>query len=760
MAVPKIPGVTTSVIDKTSSEVSLVGGRVPFIALFSKYGKGFRYCTTPKELKYYHGAIDVNKYGLGMEFAADAFQYTGKVLTYRLVSPDATYANYCISVDKSKFAPTAYDQLADEALANTASSKIVKVSTFESINSKDEYIASIDAISNDNANNNKIAFSILAQAPGVGYNDLFCTFSPAVDYEKLDSNREGETNYKFNFVRSSIFENNTTGEVKALGDSFVFSLIDQDISTGKIITDMYNGDELFVNQISKLRNDFLTFAIDTDQEDGSSLIREEMRKYATIDELLTEMGQKNRLLIIDGGKKYEIMCNADIVAQSDGTLKTVYALSRVVKNDNFYYNEADNVQYISFVDTAGTTRYALLKWVPTEVGATTYTLGYEVVSTKPGTVDEVIPSTRYVDGTNAYYQISINPAGELVYSQVGFLRWYIYNYLLNHNIKLESGMDDNPANGNSLFNSAGYLYLPSGSIVNCKARDIIRTFFDENQEIREVLYPRYDFDYIPDWSNNVDVINSILSFGDSIGISMPLVSLPALAYNIGTNTNNEKAADADLELRNSLISLSTYNAMLYGSQINKYHISNNNGQRLRMPMSYYAMMAHLRIDRDFSITEPVANMIKGTLLGSSKKNLAYSPTSQRIELLRNVQVNAVIDEPDGLYIIDQLTMYKKASKLSRGNVVKVLHRMRKDLPKLLKDLIQSKETSNVIDVALERTYTYLNKYRVSPENFADGIFSTINVNAVYNPDTYTLRLGVTVNPIGTIEVIDIPIIVI
>jgi aspartate carbamoyltransferase regulatory subunit len=199
---------------------------------------------------------------------------------------------------------------------------------------------------------------------------------------------------------------------------------------------------------------------------------------------------------------------------------------------------------------------------------------------------------------------------------------------------------------------------------------------------------------------------------------------------------------------------------LYGSQINKYHISNNNGQRLRMPMSYYAMMAHLRIDRDYSITEPVANMIKGTLLGSSKKNLAYAPTSQRIELLRNVQINAVIDEPDGLYIIDQLTMYKKASKLSRGIVVKVLHRMRKDLPKLLKDLIQSKETSNVIDIAIERTYKYLNKYLVSPENYADGIFRTVNVNAIYNPDTYTLRLGVTVNPIGTIEIIDIPIIVI
>ncbi len=759
MASPKIPGVTTSVIDQTSTEVSLIGGRVPFIALFSKYGKGFRYCTTPKELKYYHGAIDVNKYGLGMEYAADAFQYTNKVLTYRLVSPDAAYSNYCISVDKTKFAPSAYDQLADEALANSVPSKIVKVSTFEGINSKDEYITTIDGIMNDTANNDKVSFSILAQAPGVGYNDLFCTFSPALDYEKLDSNREGETNYKFNFVRSNIFENNINGDVKALGDSFTFSLIDQDGTTGKILTDMYNGDELFVNQITRLRNDFLTFAIDTDPEDGSSLIREEMRKYASIDDLLISQGQKNRLILLDAGKKYEIQCNADVVAQSDGSLKTVYTLSRLVKPDSFYYQESDNVQYISYVDSAGTTRYALLKWVPTSVGATTYTLGYDVVSTKPGTVDEVIPAIRYVDGSNAYYQISIDVNGVLVYNQVGFLRWYIYNYLLNHNIKLESGTDDNPASGSSLFNSAGYLSLPSSS-VNCKASTIINTFFTSTPEIREVMYPKYDFDYVPDWSNNVDCINTILSFGDSIGISMPLVSMPAIGYNIGTNSDNDKAADADLELRNSLISLSTYNAMLYGSQINKYHISNNNGQRLRMPMSYYAMMAHLRIDRDYSITEPVANMIKGTLLGTSKKNLAYSPSSERIEKLRNVQINAVIDEPDGLYIIDQLTMYKKASKLSRGNVVKVLHRMRKDLPKLLKDLIQSKETSNVVDVALERTYTYLNKYLVSPENYADGIFRTVNVNAVYNQDTYTLRLGITVNPIGTIEIIDIPIIVI
>lgn len=765
MGIPNIPSVTTSVIDQTSTEVSLVGGRVPFIPLFSKFGKGFRYCTTPKELKFYHGAIDVNRYGLGMEYANDAFQYTNSVLTYRLISPDAAFANYCISVDKTHYNPEVYNQIVDEALPDTNVNKRIKVSTFEKVNSKDEYIAHIDTNYKDTGNNKKIAFSILAQAQGQGYNDLFTTFGPAVDYEKLDANREGETNYKFNFIRANIFED-SSGIVKSMGDSFVFSLIDQDADTGRIITDMYSGEELFVNQISKLKNEFLTFAVDIDTDDdlASTTIREEMRKYATIDKLLAAKSQPNRLILIDDitGLKYEIQCSGQIVAQSNGTTKMVYKASRVVKPSNFPYNSSDFIQYIRYTtSTSSVDLYAELKWVldPTDPTGTNYVLGY-VNCANPNPTG-TIPTVRYLDGDNAYYQVSIDTDGILQFEQVGFLRWYVYNYLLTHNIRLESGSDDDDNSGAnlSLFNSAGYLYLPTNA-TDCKARDIVTKFFNETTEIREVLYPRYDFDYVPDWTNNIDVINAIVNFGDSIGITMPLVSLPPYGYNIGTNTDNDKAAAFDLDLRNSLVSNSSYNTMLYGSQVNKMHISNNDGRRLRMPISYYAMMAHLRIDRDYSITEPVANMIKGTLMGTSRKNLAYAPSSEKIEKLRNVQINAVIDEPDGLYIIDQLTMYKKASKLSRGNVVKVLHRMRKDLPKILKDLIQSKETAGIIDIALERTYTYLNKYVVTPENYKNGIFRTINVSATYNSDTYTLRLGVTVNPIGTIEIIDIPIIVI
>jgi hypothetical protein len=756
MGIPQIPGVSTSVIDRSSTEVSLKGGRVPYLVGFSKFGNGTRYYTTPKELEYYLGKVDTNKYGLAMEYAKDAFMVTDKVMFTRLVSPLAAYSNYCISIDALKREPAPYNQIIDEALSNTDINKVIKTNTFSGINTKDEFRMEIDNNYNDTSNNKKISFSILAQAPGVGYNDLFSTFSPAIDYEKLDANREGETNYKFNFIRSEIFEDSSS-IVKSLGSPFVFSLIDQDEDTGKIISDMYNGEELFINAVTKIKNSFLTYAIDTDDDYDISEIRTEMRKYATIDKLNEKMGQSGRLLFTIDGKKYEITCTASIVAQADGTQKMVFQPKKTIKPDSMPMNQMN--QYITFMDNSATQQFAKLKW---SIDATTGVagIGYDIVANPDTTGTITIPSVRYLDGDDAYYQISINTDGEVVFNQVGFLRWYVYNYLLTHNIRMISGSDDtSTTEKDAMFNSAGYLKLPYYT-TECKARDLLVEHFNTNTELREVLYPKWDFDYVPDWTCNVDVGNAIMQFGDSIGLTMPLVSLPPLTYNIGTNSDNDKAALADAEVRNSVLAQSTYNTMLTGSQINKMHISNSTGQRLRMPASYYHMLAHLAIDRDYSITEPVANMIKGILRGASKINLAYSPTSEKIEVLRKLQINSIIDEPDGTYFIDQLTAYKKASKLSRANVVKVIHRMRKDLPKLLKDLVQSKETSDVIATALNRAYEYLGKYLVSPENYKDGIFRTINVQAVYNADTYTLRLGVTVNPIGTIEIIDIPIIVI
>jgi hypothetical protein len=177
-----------------------------------------------------------------------------------------------------------------------------------------------------------------------------------------------------------------------------------------------------------------------------------------------------------------------------------------------------------------------------------------------------------------------------------------------------------------------------------------------------------------------------------------------------------------------------------------------------MPTSYYALAAHLRIDEAYSITEPVANIEKG-LLDSYYINLLYEPTSKEIEDLRMSQINAIIVE-DETYIIDQLTAYKKSSKLSRGNIVKTLHRIRKDLPKVLKTFLQLKATKKIISEAIFKTQIYMEQWLVTDENQKHGLFETIDISGVFNKETNRLRISITVNPVGTIEIIDIPIIVV
>jgi hypothetical protein len=305
------------------------------------------------------------------------------------------------------------------------------------------------------------------------------------------------------------------------------------------------------------------------------------------------------------------------------------------------------------------------------------------------------------------------------------------------------------------LNPKGTLNFGTSTENQQSAKELLVNFYNNNKDLREVLYPKYDFDYIPDWTEDIMVQQSIINLADDIGLTMPIISCPH-TYNPKIVTKD--LHKYDLSMRREHLYYPSYNSMLYSGQMNKTHTTPK-GSKIYMPFSYYAMCAHLRVDNNYSITEPVANIEKG-IFETDNLNLTYAPTSLEIEALRNVQINTAIVEPDGTYIIDQLTMYRKGSKLSRGNIVKVLHRIRKDLPKVLKSLIQLKETKDIRDTAIRRAETELAKWKVTTENYTNGIFSEVSVKGTYDSSTYKLRLSITVKPIGTIESIDIPIIVV
>jgi hypothetical protein len=287
-------------------------------------------------------------------------------------------------------------------------------------------------------------------------------------------------------------------------------------------------------------------------------------------------------------------------------------------------------------------------------------------------------------------------------------------------------------------------YVP-GSLDSQDAKQLLVDFYNNDETIHEVLYPELDFDYVPEWTGDIDVMNAIVQFADEIGFTMPIIALP-----------RQNAAEKDYTMRVEEVYLSSYNTALYSGQWNDNHYQEKMGSRISVSPSYYAMLNHLLTDEQISITEPMANIVKGQLPVAGAK-LSYIAKSADIERLRGVQVNTIIKEIDGIYFIDQLTAYKSASKLSRINVVKVIHRMRKDLPKLLKDLLQRKALESIILSAKTRTEKYMNRWLVTENNTIDGIFTEINVTPFFVEEELKLIVSIAVRPIGTIEKIEVPI---
>jgi hypothetical protein len=170
---------------------------------------------------------------------------------------------------------------------------------------------------------------------------------------------------------------------------------------------------------------------------------------------------------------------------------------------------------------------------------------------------------------------------------------------------------------------------------------------------------------------------------------------------------------------------------------------------------YHALHSHLTVDRQYSITEPVAGIVKGTI--ESLKGLAYKPSITDIEAMLDVELNPIISEPDGTYFISQFAAYKKLSILKRLNVIKTIHHIKKYLPPRLKSLLQQKMTDYVLTVAKTIVNQFLESY--SNEKSADYIFSTVSSTISYNRERSEMYINISVKPLGVIEYINVSLIV-
>jgi len=603
--------------------------------------------------------------------------------------------------------------------------------------------------------------ALIAKAQGIGYNDLLVQFIPAYDLERQFTDEEGDIKYKFNFLKATIFEQIAPGK-RTVSNEFTVSLLDKDPVSEMPIVHPITGENLYINNRFAASNEYLEYYL------NESLLPD-LYKEINIDALTANaLGEEgaNRLVLVN-----------------HITDPNTYEYTRRPKNIEWFVNKNGDFE-MRAVSIEGKDKLYTYYRNPNTGLREVYALRMEnghLQIYQEGTTGNVIEDL-YVDGHDSFYKVIIinnpeydpisnptdpaydpnNPSFDPNYDpttpfytmkkqKYENIRQRLYDNLIGGSAtavwQMQNGSDgDNLVSDGRL--DLGYRAPDSVNrygVYNQNAKQLLLQFYEQNETIHEVLYPELDFDYVPDWTQDLDVQAAIIKFADDIGFTMPLVSLPRVT-----------SPEDDKKQRTEYLYQSSFNTMVYSGQNNDEHYESSTGYDITCPNNYYAMLNHLTVDKNISITEPMANMVKGELPVAAAK-LSYIAKSKDIENLRMVQVNTIIKEIQGIYFIDQLTAYKAASKLTRANVVKPIHRMRKDLPRILKDLLQHKATRNIINEAKVRTEKYMSRWQVRDDNESDGIFSEIVVTPVFVQEELKLIISIAVTPIGTIEKIEIPI---
>jgi hypothetical protein len=118
----------------------------------------------------------------------------------------------------------------------------------------------------------------------------------------------------------------------------------------------------------------------------------------------------------------------------------------------------------------------------------------------------------------------------------------------------------------------------------------------------------------------------------------------------------------------------------------------------------------------------------------------------------------VIVEPQGKYILTQLTTWKRLSVLQRIHVAKFVAYIRKVIPTLLKDILQRRATQYWIGQAQYRVTNFLTKFLESTvERYS--VLKSFNVTVSFDDTRSELNVYIDITPIRAIERINVFIIV-
>jgi len=306
----------------------------------------------------------------------------------------------------------------------------------------------------------------------------------------------------------------------------------------------------------------------------------------------------------------------------------------------------------------------------------------------------------------------------------------------------------NGANGN-LFDERGYLNL----IGNEEYNSLIAKAYNGSLEsedgsvelISQSLYPAYLFNYVMCGGYTAAINNAARILVDTREDCLLLADTGKI----------NKNADAEILSRQTDVDWNTWNAALYTQY--RYIVDTHTGKRFSITPVYHAIERHLYTDQIYWISEPVAGIEKGAI--SEPIDLVYKNNVTKLGDLIERELNPVITEPDGTYILTQFSTWKRLSIMKRLHVVKFIHFLKQSVPPLLKDILQRKATPYWVSQAESRVNSHMRQFLSTTT--IDKYATIESYDAIIQFDDVRSEINVvlSIKPLRAIERINVNILV-
>jgi hypothetical protein len=298
-------------------------------------------------------------------------------------------------------------------------------------------------------------------------------------------------------------------------------------------------------------------------------------------------------------------------------------------------------------------------------------------------------------------------------------------------------------NGTGMYNSTGIL-SPDDKLFGRVALAYNGGLLSVDGSIEmmpEQIFPLYEPDYVVS------------------GGFPPIVQLAAAnlcntredCIQLGDTGTNYNSSNSDLNARRTICSWNMWTSALYVQfrQIRDVYT----GMQFFMSPVYHAIQVHLNCDNKYFLGEPACNIEKGAINDEIK--LAYQTNHTTRGDLQDKELNYTITETDGVYFSTQFTTWKRFSALKRLHIAKFSAYLHRQIPKILKDVVQRKATAYWLSQAQFRVDNFLLKFM---EGAATDRYACINaktVNIDFDKTRSELNVYVSFTPILSIERINV-----